>query len=323
MGKRSGRNAKSPAFQFYPGDFLADPKVQAMRAEEVGAYLLLLCAEWLDGPLPDDPGFLARVCRLGAAEFAQAWQAVGRCFKPAEGRAGFLENPRLERERAFQAEGRARRLDASRIAQEARLALESSTNRERDETQPLLESNPPLSPTPVALHPTPDSRSPAKGEKRAPRAAAPPPSFPASLDLPEFRESWTLWTQYRREKKAPLTPTGSKALLAKCADMGLARSLAALRHTMEMGWTGMREADAPGGMFGQPKGPPAKPAAVVVAEQSRAAREREVERLWEEKHTVVREVDSPLGGKVKRAVLDGRYPGYEAAQRELAQKATA
>lgn len=242
---RNGRNSKSPAFQFYPGDFLADPKVQAMRPEEVGAYLLLLCAEWLDGPLPDDHGFLARICRLGAAEFSQAWQAVGRCFRPVEDRPGFLENPRLERERAFQAEGRARRLDASRIAQEARLALESSSNRERNENEPGLDSSPPLSPTPETRLPTPDSRNPVRN-KRAPRAAAAPLVFeiPTALDTPGFRSVWDTWVQYHRERKAPLTPTGGQQQLRACERMGVVRATAALEHTMTMGWQGMREPDA-------------------------------------------------------------------------------
>ena len=37
---------KSPAFQFYPDDFLGSGKVGTMTTDEVGAYTLLLCLEW-------------------------------------------------------------------------------------------------------------------------------------------------------------------------------------------------------------------------------------------------------------------------------------
>ncbi len=172
---RSGRKPKSPAFQFYPGDFLADTKVQAMRTEEVGAYLLLLCAEWLDGPLPDDPRFLARVCRLDPAAFAQAWESIGRCFRPVDGRPGYLENSRLERERAFQAEGRERRLEASKKANEVRHGSESEPNRSPIGGQPVSDWGPPLSPTPHTPTPTPETRSPAS-RKCAPRATRAEPT---------------------------------------------------------------------------------------------------------------------------------------------------
>lgn len=319
---RSGRKPKSPAFQFYPGDFLADPKVQAMRAEEVGAYLLLLCAEWLDGPLPDDQGFLARVCRLGAAEFAQAWQALGRCFRPSEDRPGYLENPRLERERAFQAEGRQRRLDASKVAQEARLALESSTNRDTDG----LESNPPLDPTP-------DSRSPTK---KAPAAPAPAVTSKTRKEPAGPHPETVTWWMDRY-----LAETGSaygfhggkdgaavKALLKDAGAGGLAeikvrgeRYFADPFYRKNLNLSGFagawnnltraREGARPGGS------PPAKPTAAVKAEHARAAYERDVQRRWEDKHRIEREMPSPAGGTVKRLVLDRAYPGFEAAEREL------
>jgi uncharacterized protein YdaU (DUF1376 family) len=42
----------SPAFQFYPADFLVGTAL--MSAEEVGGYIRLLCYQWTEGALPDN-----------------------------------------------------------------------------------------------------------------------------------------------------------------------------------------------------------------------------------------------------------------------------
>jgi hypothetical protein len=39
---------QSPAFQFYPQDFLSDDKVMAMNAAARGVYIVLLCHCWLN-----------------------------------------------------------------------------------------------------------------------------------------------------------------------------------------------------------------------------------------------------------------------------------
>ncbi len=44
---------KAPAFQFYPDDFVGG--VADMTQAEVGAYILLLCAQWGRGEIPLDP----------------------------------------------------------------------------------------------------------------------------------------------------------------------------------------------------------------------------------------------------------------------------
>lgn len=170
MSLKNGRNPKSPSFQFYPGDFLADPKVQAMTAAEIGAYMLLLCAQWMDGPLPDDHKFLARVSRMTTGEFDLAWLAVGRCFKPDPD--GRLSNPRLERERtnleAFKA--KCREDGAKGWAEREQKRREARATPVATPPGPLQGPLPPVSriPDPVSL---PENT----------RASRPPPSAP---DIP-------------------------------------------------------------------------------------------------------------------------------------------
>lgn len=104
--------------------------------------------------------------------------------------------------------------------------------------------------------PSQAKKSQAEPEKAAASAAG---SFaiPPSLDTPDFHEVWAIWVQYRREKgsKHAIKPIGASQQLAQCAALGPARAIAALRHTMAMGWIGMREPDPPSAprspLFGQ------------------------------------------------------------------------
>lgn len=53
-------------FDLYAKDFMHSEHVQSMNVEEIGQYFLLLCNAWLigkDTTLPDDPTFLANLCR--------------------------------------------------------------------------------------------------------------------------------------------------------------------------------------------------------------------------------------------------------------------
>ena len=54
---------KSPAFQFYPKDFISDLNVQMMTMEERGVYITLLCSAWIEGQVPDDIIILKRLCK--------------------------------------------------------------------------------------------------------------------------------------------------------------------------------------------------------------------------------------------------------------------
>lgn len=50
---------KAPAFQFYADDFIGG--TVDMSAEEVGAYIRLLCYQWGRGAIPETPEAAARV----------------------------------------------------------------------------------------------------------------------------------------------------------------------------------------------------------------------------------------------------------------------
>lgn len=91
--------APSPAFSFYPKDYLSDERVRGMSHEARGIYVDLLCHCWLEGSVPSDVDELARLVRVPRPHFAKLWRDIRPCFK-ARGRR--LVQTRLELERRKQ-----------------------------------------------------------------------------------------------------------------------------------------------------------------------------------------------------------------------------
>lgn len=109
----------SPAFQFYPDDFVGSGVVQAAEADEIGAYVLLLCLDWGEVGFAFDEKRLARVCRVSVARFRVIWSHLKDKFPPRDGRH---YNPRLERERQKQAEWKAKSAAGGRASAESKRA---------------------------------------------------------------------------------------------------------------------------------------------------------------------------------------------------------
>jgi uncharacterized protein YdaU (DUF1376 family) len=94
----------SPAFQFYPGDFVGG--TGRMTTTEVGGYILLLCEQWTQGGIPgDEPRALAAIMRCTPATAKSIWKVVASKFSKNE-EDGQWRNVRLEVVRKEQAEFR-------------------------------------------------------------------------------------------------------------------------------------------------------------------------------------------------------------------------
>jgi uncharacterized protein YdaU (DUF1376 family) len=128
---------RSPAFQFYPRDFLSDANVIAMSMQERGVYITLLCNCWNEGTLPADTDRLARLCGLPISAFRKFWPAVEVCFSPADD-VSRLIHKRLEREREKQELYRRRQSDKGKASGISRRATgcEPDTNRGSTVVQP-------------------------------------------------------------------------------------------------------------------------------------------------------------------------------------------
>jgi hypothetical protein len=74
-------------------------------------------------------------------------------------------------------------------------------------------------------------------------------NLPAHLDSEQFRQRLEVWVKHRKEIRHPLTPTCFDQQIRKFAEWGAERSIAAIDHTVAMGWQGIREPEpaGPGG----------------------------------------------------------------------------
>jgi uncharacterized protein YdaU (DUF1376 family) len=85
---------KSPAFQFYPRDFMGDLNVQAMDWDERGVYFWLICLCWGEEEIPADLKTLSAILRIPQRRLAQMWERIGRCFTTST--TGKLRHPKLD-----------------------------------------------------------------------------------------------------------------------------------------------------------------------------------------------------------------------------------
>ena len=73
------------------------------------------------------------------------------------------------------------------------------------------------------------------------KAKAPLVEIPQALDTKAFREAWDSWQADRRDRKKPVTPRAQVLQLAKLAQWGEARAIAAIEASIAAGWQGIFE----------------------------------------------------------------------------------
>jgi len=155
---------KSPAFQFYPADWLSSPKIMLMTPAEEGAYIRLLAIAWEseDCSLPDDDAILARLSRLNDDWTKGGSSLLRQCFVSRNGR---LYNERLLQEREKQRQWREKSSQGGKKSWEVRENIGKMTKKgwtkggsemvqSNDEPKPnsssssssSLKENPPISP---------------------------------------------------------------------------------------------------------------------------------------------------------------------------------
>lgn len=198
---------KSPAFQFYPKDWLSSWRVQSMTPEQRGGYIQLLCHAWLQNPqgtLPDDPEILAQMSGLN-----DRWTTVGQSlidmFDQSENHPGRLEHSRLQKELARHQK---RKSDASRAGKlSAQARLQSPTNVQR-----------PLDDRSTIVNPSSSSASSSSSAKKRKRSSS------NDLEHPRFNEFWKC--AYRKTKKVHAIKAFAKA----CEHASIATILKAWTH---------------------------------------------------------------------------------------------
>lgn len=136
MADSDSTPGKSPAFRFYPSDFVTG--TITLTTEEVGAYILLMCHCWDTGGIPGDIDVQARITRLTPGKMRRAWSALESKFIRTG--SGFTQ-ARLERERQKQIEYRDKQHRNGKHG-----GRPSKPKPNPDETQAFIENEPNANP---------------------------------------------------------------------------------------------------------------------------------------------------------------------------------
>lgn len=165
-----------PGFIFYVMRWLTSERVKAMTLEQQGAFVKLLCHQWIERSVPSDAIALAGLWQVPMRSVRRIWKGPLRdAFVPLEGRPGRLVNMALERERDRVLGQKEKKSAAGLAGAEAR--WRSHTDRNAIAFRPLCNSTERNSP------PTPKAakRSRATGRSREP------------ADADQMHQRWFTW----------------------------------------------------------------------------------------------------------------------------------
>lgn len=107
----------SPAFQFYPHDWISDWSVELMTNEQLGAYFRLCCHAWHSeqpGRLPNDRSTLAGLCRMSVEWWDANGPSIVRAFKVEKD--GWLTHPYLIKQWEKQQTYKAQKVEAGKAS---------------------------------------------------------------------------------------------------------------------------------------------------------------------------------------------------------------
>lgn len=175
---------------------------------------------------PSDVDTAAGCVGLASAMTAVGWLTVQTdgitftdwaVYNSSGAKARFLHNRR-------QAKWRDGRVDGD---VDARPSTEASTTEQNSTEQKR---------TGDLLPPVGDQKNPP-----TPRGGTVEIEIPPGLQTEGFKAAWAEWLAHRRHSKTSLSPEGQRRGLLKLGRMGEARAIAAIEHSLEMGYRGLVE----------------------------------------------------------------------------------
>jgi uncharacterized protein YdaU (DUF1376 family) len=216
---------KSPAFQWYPADWLSDMRVRLLPWAAKGLYVDLLCYCWREGYIPADSTAIAQLC--GCHDLAMIEQCL-ELFCVTDDPTK-LTHKRLEKERVKQNDHRNERSESGKKGAKARWNKGKQQQTKEDSLangsaikQPLAKNG--------------SSSSTATSVLVSTNVDTPLP-----FDSADFKFFWENWEQHLKEKKKPLKPTARKMQLAKLKEFGEQRAIAALKYSISGNCQGIYE----------------------------------------------------------------------------------
>lgn len=125
-----------PHFPFYPTDFVS--KTTRLTDEEVGAYMRLLCEQWIAGDLPSvtthDGTHVPKVLKMISESLDTSWDAISKYF---EVDGDTMKNPRLEKERVKAVNIYNKRVKAGKASAESRATHDPTSVDTTQNSEPI------------------------------------------------------------------------------------------------------------------------------------------------------------------------------------------
>lgn len=192
-----------------------------MSNAEVGLFIRLLCLQAEHGSIPDD---VERIVRAYGEEARTLWAGVKPKFNRGS-TEGTLVNERLCEVLAARDEFRKRQSEKGKASAAIRALGSTKPKKRFNRGSTVVE---PLGDGDIVLT--------QKGKERAHE----PEVIPAGVST-ELWDAIQRWRQYRVEMKKKLTPSGIQSVTKRCVEMGDARAIAAIDHSIFHGYQGIYE----------------------------------------------------------------------------------
>jgi uncharacterized protein YdaU (DUF1376 family) len=121
-------------------EFLTSRAIMAMKPQDAGTYVRLLCHQWVGGPLPRDFAAMGALVGLSTQAMRATWERIGNCF--ADTGFGWVSED-LESIRNEQTAKFAKRAKAGAIGAKSRWQSHADANGNRIATaeQPQCDTN--------------------------------------------------------------------------------------------------------------------------------------------------------------------------------------
>lgn len=211
-------NNKSPAFQFYPGDYLKDAKVNSLTSTQEAAYWRLVCFCWTEGNLPNNAPALHMLCKRDAS-LEDIEHVIALMFIKKGDR---LYHKRLEIERLRQAENRVKKQKAAKKRWLDSQQVDSKCNANAMQMQCLSSSS---------------STSVISRSKDLDKASL---SFPPKLDHVIAKSALDEWLEYKRQRGEKYKSIGSiQKLLNQYSNLSPPEFAEAVNHSMANNYKGL------------------------------------------------------------------------------------
>lgn len=201
---------KSPAFQFYPADFLSDENVLLMSNEEVGCYIKLLCFCWIHGSIPTDFLKISKIIFEKNKKTEKIFKKISHCFVMSECGARYI-NLRLEKERKKQLNHKLNKQNSGKIGAEKRW---------ENADQKYSNAMAVLSTSAIAKNSSSSSSLIKKKDiniKNIFISKKEKSEKMAELEIPDFlqKEDWINFVQHRMEIKKPMSDLAKQKAILK------------------------------------------------------------------------------------------------------------